>query len=318
MTIALWGLAFKPGTDDMREAPSQVVVRELARRGAKIRAYDPVATARGAARPRRRRRASSSSRAPCDALRGADALVIVTEWKEFRSVDLDAMRALMRGHVHRRRPQHPRPGGRRAPPASTTPASAGRGRHSSLDQLPMILVTGGAGFIGSNFVLDWLALGDEPVLNLDALTYAGNTENLASLAGDARHVFVRGDICDRRAARPPVRRAPAARRRPLRGREPRRPQHPRPGRFHAHQRAGHLHAARGGARALVEARRRRASAAFRFLHVSTDEVYGSLAQDDPAFCEIRHLRAEQPLFGEQGGERPPRARLAPHLRAAGR
>ena len=61
----------------------------------------------------------------------------------------------------------------------------------------MILVTGGAGFIGSNFVLDWLAAGGEPVLNLDALTYAGNTENLASLEGDERHVFVRGDICDR-------------------------------------------------------------------------------------------------------------------------
>ena len=60
----------------------------------------------------------------------------------------------------------------------------------------MILVTGGAGFIGANFVLDWLATCDEPVLNLDKLTYAGNLQNLASLQGDARHVFVQGDIGD--------------------------------------------------------------------------------------------------------------------------
>ena len=60
-----------------------------------------------------------------------------------------------------------------------------------------LLVTGGAGFIGSNFVLDWLAQSDEPVVNLDKLTYAGNMENLATLAGDARHVFVQGDVSDR-------------------------------------------------------------------------------------------------------------------------
>ncbi|MDD1620718.1 MAG: GDP-mannose 4,6-dehydratase, partial [Methylococcaceae bacterium] len=60
----------------------------------------------------------------------------------------------------------------------------------------MILVTGGAGFIGANFVLDWLAQSDEAVINLDALTYAGNRENLASLAGDQRHIFVQGDIGD--------------------------------------------------------------------------------------------------------------------------
>ena len=61
----------------------------------------------------------------------------------------------------------------------------------------MILVTGGAGFIGANFVLNWLAVNDEPVINLDKLTYAGNLDNLSSLEGDKRHLFVRGDIGDR-------------------------------------------------------------------------------------------------------------------------
>ncbi len=60
----------------------------------------------------------------------------------------------------------------------------------------MILVTGGAGFIGSNFVLQWLAAKDEPVVNLDKLTYAGNRRNLDSLRGDARHIFIQGDIDD--------------------------------------------------------------------------------------------------------------------------
>src|SRR5688572_28306317 len=61
----------------------------------------------------------------------------------------------------------------------------------------MILVTGGAGFIGSNFVLDWIATQRSPVVNLDKLTYAGNVRNLDSLAGEDRHIFVHGDICDR-------------------------------------------------------------------------------------------------------------------------
>ena len=96
--IAVWGLAFKPGTDDMRDAPSRVIVRELARRGATIRAYDPVA-AKEARRvlgdvPRLEFAASA-----VQALQGADALVVVTEWKEFRSVDLAALRPLMRSAV---------------------------------------------------------------------------------------------------------------------------------------------------------------------------------------------------------------------------
>src|SRR5712664_2227570 len=61
----------------------------------------------------------------------------------------------------------------------------------------MILVTGGAGFIGSNFVLDWLAERDEPVINVDNLTYAGNLNNLSSVRQNPRHIFIKGDICDR-------------------------------------------------------------------------------------------------------------------------
>ena len=97
-TFAVWGLAFKPETDDMREAPSEVVIRGLLARGASVRAYDPVATAEA-----RRVFADTpclefSSRA-LDALRDADALVIVTEWKEFRSLDLDHMKTLMKQAV---------------------------------------------------------------------------------------------------------------------------------------------------------------------------------------------------------------------------
>ncbi|MEO8312475.1 MAG: dTDP-glucose 4,6-dehydratase [Caldimonas sp.] len=148
----------------------------------------------------------------------------------------------------------------------------------------MILVTGGAGFIGSNFVLDWLAQGDEPVVNLDALTYAGNTENLASLAGDRRHVFVRGDICDR----PLLDRLFAEHR-------PRAVVH-----FAAESHvdrsilgpAEFIRTNVQGTFTLLEAARAfwaplaaADKAAFRFLHVSTDEVYGSLGRDDPAFRE---------------------------------
>jgi len=148
----------------------------------------------------------------------------------------------------------------------------------------MILVTGGAGFIGSNFVLDWLAQSDEPVVNLDALTYAGNTENLASLAGDRRHVFVRGDICDR-----PLLDSLFAEY------QPRAIVH-----FAAeshvdrsiHGPAEFIRTNVQGTFTLLEAARAfwatlpaPGKAAFRFLHVSTDEVYGTLGRDDPAFCE---------------------------------
>ena len=97
-TFAVWGLAFKPNTDDMREAPSLVIVRELVARGATVRAYDPAAmeSARRAfgAEPR-----IVYAGSPLDAVAGADALAIVTEWKEFRSPDFDAIRARLKAPV---------------------------------------------------------------------------------------------------------------------------------------------------------------------------------------------------------------------------
>jgi dTDP-glucose 4,6-dehydratase len=156
----------------------------------------------------------------------------------------------------------------------------------------MILVTGGAGFIGSNFVLDWLRETGEPVVNLDKLTYAGNPENLAGLKGDKRH-DLRAGRHQRRCAGGRAAQAPhPACHRALRRREPRRPLDPRPGRVHRDQHQRHLHAARGGARALV-ALDGEAKAAFRFLHVSTDEVYGSLG-DDPAFAETHPYQPNSP------------------------
>ncbi|MCK0511574.1 dTDP-glucose 4,6-dehydratase [Aromatoleum buckelii] len=157
----------------------------------------------------------------------------------------------------------------------------------------MILVTGGAGFIGANFVLDWLGQTDEPVVNLDALTYAGNRENLASLAGDARHVFVHGDICDR-----------ALLDRLLAEHHPRAIVH-----FAAeshvdrsiHGPAAFVRTNVEGTFTLLEAARAYwlgldsdAKAGFRFLHVSTDEVYGSLGPTDPAFTETKGFEPNSP------------------------
>ena len=159
-----------------------------------------------------------------------------------------------------------------------------------------ILVTGGAGFIGSNFVLDWLASAehrDEPVVNLDALTYAGNLENLKSLQGDPRHVFVKGDICDR-----------ALIDRLLAEHKPRALVHfaaeshvdrsiSGPGAFMKTNVEGTftlLEAARAYWGALAEADK----AAFRFHHVSTDEVYGSLKADDPPFAETNPYEPNSP------------------------
>jgi len=146
----------------------------------------------------------------------------------------------------------------------------------------MLLITGGAGFIGANFVVSTVAETGEPLVNLDKLTYAGNPRNLDALRGDSRHRFVQGDICDRVLVREL-----------LRAHRPRAIVH-----FAAES---HVDRSISGpaefvqtnvvgtwtlleeARAYWEADGR--NAAFRFLHVSTDEVYGSLGPDDPAFTE---------------------------------
>ena len=148
----------------------------------------------------------------------------------------------------------------------------------------MILVTGGAGFIGANFVLDWCAHGDEALVNLDKLTYAGNLRSLAALAGDPRHTFVRGDIGDADLVR-----ALLTRHRP-------RAIVNFAAETHVdrsiHGPAAFVQTNVAGTFALLECVRswwdEQAAAerdAFRFLHVSTDEVYGSLAPDAAAFTE---------------------------------
>jgi dTDP-glucose 4,6-dehydratase len=157
----------------------------------------------------------------------------------------------------------------------------------------MILVTGGAGFIGANFVLDWFEHSTEPVVNLDKLTYAANLGSLASLAGDARHIFVRGDIGDQSCMD-----ALLAEHRPraivnfaaeshvdrsIHG----------PAAFVETNVVGTftlLEAARAFCSALPAAER----AAFRFLHVSTDEVFGSLRPDDPPFTETTPYAPNSP------------------------
>ena len=157
----------------------------------------------------------------------------------------------------------------------------------------MILVTGGAGFIGANFVLDWLAQSDEPVLNLDKLTYAGNMENLSSLQGDARHIFVQGDIGDSALLdqllaqyRPRAVLNFAAEShvdRSIHGPED----------FIQTNVVGTmrlLQSVRSYWQGLEPTQRE----LFRFLHVSTDEVYGSLSTTDAPFTETNKLEPNSP------------------------
>lgn len=156
-----------------------------------------------------------------------------------------------------------------------------------------ILVTGGAGFIGSNFVLDWFAQCDEPVVNLDKLTYAGNLGNLASLAHNVNHHFVHGDIGDRELVSGLLEKhkvravlnfaAESHVDRSIHGPEDF-IQTNVVGTFHL------LEAVRAYWTGLTEAEQ----AGFRFLHISTDEVYGSLAGDSPAFAETNRYEPNSP------------------------
>ena len=157
----------------------------------------------------------------------------------------------------------------------------------------MIFVTGGSGFIGSNFVLDWIRSTSEPVVNFDKLTYAGNPNNLATVKEDPRHIFVQGDICDAELVSSL-----------LRTHKPRAIVH-----FAAeshvdrsiHGPADFIQTNINGTFTLLEATRAYWNSlpeadkpAFRFLHVSTDEVYGTLEPDDPPFSETTAYAPNSP------------------------
>ena len=164
----------------------------------------------------------------------------------------------------------------------------------------MLLVTGGAGFIGSNFVLATLAETGEPVVNLDKLTYAGNMRNLDALAADPRHLFVKGDICDRTLLRDLL-----ARHRPRAIVHFAAESHVdrsihAPGEFVQTNLVGTfslLEEVRAFREGLPDAEKR----AFRFLHVSTDEVYGSLGERDPAFTEATAYAPNSPYAASKAG-----------------
>ena len=157
----------------------------------------------------------------------------------------------------------------------------------------MIFVTGGAGFIGANFVLDWLVENDEPVVNIDKLTYAGNLESLATLQSDKRHIFVQGDIGDaslmaelleKHQPRAVINFAAESHvDRSIHG----------PEAFVQTNVVGTFHLLEA-IRAYWNKLEGDNKADFRLLHVSTDEVYGSLAKDDPAFTETHRYEPNSP------------------------
>lgn len=157
----------------------------------------------------------------------------------------------------------------------------------------MILVTGGAGFIGANFVLDWLVENDEPVVNIDKLTYAGNLESLVTLQGNKRYSFVRGDIGDaslmaelleKQQPRAVINFAAESHvDRSIHG----------PEAFVQTNVVGTFHLLEA-IRAYWNKLEGDNKADFRLLHVSTDEVYGSLAKDNPAFTEMHRYEPNSP------------------------
>lgn len=156
-----------------------------------------------------------------------------------------------------------------------------------------IIVTGGAGFIGSNFVLDWFVENDEPVITLDKLTYAGNPENLASLAGNANHQLVVGDIGDTKlVAELLAKHKPRAVLNFAAESHVDRSIHG-PGDFIQTNIVGTFHLLEA-VRAYWSELPAQEKQDFRFLHVSTDEVYGSLAKDDPAFRETNQYEPNSP------------------------
>jgi len=163
-----------------------------------------------------------------------------------------------------------------------------------------ILVTGGSGFIGSNFILQWMQQEGTPVVNLDKLTYAGNPRNLLQVSSDSRYSFTQGDVCDRELLRKL---------------------------FELHQPRAVVHFAAEShvdrsihgpddfvrtnvfgtfclleeARSYCEALREQERNSFRFLHVSTDEVYGSLGPNDPAFSETTPYSPNSPYSASKAG-----------------